>query len=100
MTFDLFLILLAAMAVVTSLVTEGIKAFLNSAGFKYASNVVVLFVSVLVGGLGTCIYYVLADISFNLENVIYILLMVVANWLCSMVGYDKVVQAIAQLKKK
>lgn len=100
MTFDKFLILLAIASVVTSLLTEAIKIFLDSLKIKYASNIVVLVVSVLVGGLGTVAYYLLCDLSWTATDVIYIVLMVVANWLCSMLGYDKVMQAITQLKNK
>lgn len=100
MDFETFLMLLAAMSVATSLVTEAVKACLDSLGFKYASNIVVLVVSILVGGLGTHIFYVMADISMNTVNTIYIFLMVAANWLVAMVGYDKVMQAIEQFKKK
>lgn len=100
MTFDKFLIVLFIASVITSLVTEALKTFLDSLNVKYASNVMVLIVSVIIGGFGTACYYVLTEIAWTATNVIYLFLMVGANWLCSMLGYDKVMQAITQWRKK
>lgn len=99
MTFEKFLILLFAASIVTSLLTEAIKVFLDSLSFKYSSNIVVLIISVFVGGFGMACYYLLCELSWTATNIIYIFLMVGANWLCSMLGYDKVMQAITQFKK-
>lgn len=98
MTVELFLFLLTALSIITSLFTEGIKVFLDSLKFEYASNIVVLCVSVVVGGIGTAVFYMWNDIAWTSMNIICIFLMVCANWLCSMIGYDKVMQAIAQIK--
>lgn len=100
MTFEKFLILLAIASVVTSLLTEAVKIFLDSLKVKYASNIVVLITSVFVGGFGTVFYYLLCDLTWTATDVVYIFLMVGANWLCSMLGYDKVMQAITQLRNK
>jgi hypothetical protein len=100
MTVELFLILLTAFSTATSLATEAVKKFLDSAGAKYASDLVVLAVSALIGGCGTMAYYVIADVALNATSILCILLMIVANWFGAMVGYDKVTQAITQFKKK
>lgn len=99
MTITLFMALLVILAVVTSLVTEAVKKFLDTFIYvDYASNVVVLFVAMLVGIIGTAAAYVLLGISFTLANVICIGLMAVAIWIGAMVGYDKVIQLIEQIK--
>lgn len=90
--------LLAFFATVTSLCTEAVKKFLDSVGVAYASNVIVLMVSVCVGSFGMALFYGLNDYPLNLVNIICIVLMVVANWLGSMIGYDKIKQAITQFK--
>lgn len=100
MTFEKFLVLLFITSIVTSLLTEAIKIFLDSLKVKYASNIVVLVVSVFVGGFGTACYYVLCNMEWTATNTVYLVLMIGANWLCSMLGYDKVMQAITQLRKK
>lgn len=98
MTIETFTTLLVIFATLTSLITEGVKKAFDSFGFKYATNVVVLYVSIIVGGVGTCIFYIWNGIDVSMKNVIWILLMTGANWLGSMIGYDKVIQTVTQLK--
>lgn len=99
MTFETFLILLAILSIVTSLFTEGIKHILDSFKVNYASNIVVLFVSVIVGGVGTVLFYLFNDYAWTTLNIICIFLMIAANWLGAMLGYDKIMQAITQIMK-
>lgn len=100
MTVESFLILLTILSVVTSLFTEGIKNFLDSIYFTYVSNILVLVIAIVVGGVGTAIFYMWNDIAWTSLNIICIFLMMCANWLGAMLGYDKVMQAITQMKKK
>ena len=95
----MFLTMLAFFSVATSVFTEAVKMFLDSINKKYVSNVVVLCVSVLVAGLGMGAFYILNDFSFSALNIISIFLMICANWLCAMVGYDKIKQILNQYKK-
>lgn len=98
MTIETFTVLLAIFATLTSLITEGVKKTLDSFGLNYATNLVVLYVSIIVGGIGTCIFYIWNGTDVTMDNSIWVLLMVGANWLGSMIGYDKVIQTITQLK--
>lgn len=95
----MFIMLLTAFSVITSLCTEAVKKVLDSANVKYASNILVLIVSCIVGVGGTAVYYVFGSIDFNTTNVICMVLMGLASSIGAMVGYDKVVQAISQLHK-
>ena len=99
MSVTVFLVLLTAFATFTSLITESVKKFMDSLNIKYATNVVVLIIALLVGILGTSCYYLVANIAFTVINIIYILALSIANWLGAMIGYDKVKQAIEQLGK-
>lgn len=99
MTTTMFLILLSTFSVLSSLVTEGIKrTFSDKANLSY--NVVALVVALVIGGGGTAVYYQLNDIAFSINNIIYALLMGSASGLVSMVGFDKVKQAITQITSK
>ena len=100
MTVEMFLILLTILSVVTSLCTEAVKKFLTAQKINYAANIVVLVVSVIVGGLGTIVFYLYNGIAWTALNIICILLMIIANWLGAMLGYDKIMQAINQIKSK
>ena len=98
MTVAYFLILLTFLSAITSLVTEAVKKFLDSMYFNYASNVVVLLCAVFVGGVGMAVYYALNGMAWTTENVIYLCLMILADWVGAMLGYDKVIQTITQIK--
>lgn len=97
MATTVIMMLLAVMAMVTTLTTQAVKAFLDDMKIRYASNIVVLVISLVVGCGGTAIYYVNYQVPFNALNSVYLALMGVANWLVSMTGYDKVKQALAQI---
>lgn len=99
MTVQIFLMLLTVFSTVTSIVTQGVKAFLDTTKATYSSNIVALFVAVIVGAGGTIIYYIANGIEWTLLNYIMIFIMALANWLGAMLGYDKVKQAITQINK-
>lgn len=98
MTFNLFIILLAVFSTFTSLLSQAVKLFLESLKIKYASNLIVLCASVFVGGLGSACAYLFMGIPWSAINVVCLFLMILANWLVAMLGYDKVMQAITQLR--
>ena len=97
MSVNLFLALLIILAVAVSLITEAVKTFLGKK--KYSANVIVLVVSIVVGAGGTIITYLFYGIPFTAVNVVCIPLMAVAVWVGAMVGYDKVLQMISQIKE-
>lgn len=98
MTLALFVALLVILAVAVSLITEAVKKFLQDAGIKYSANVVVLIISIIVGAGGTALVYLFMGIPYTPPNIVCMVLMAVAVWVGSMVGYDKVIQMLDQLK--
>ena len=98
MTITIFLIILSICAAVTSLLTEGIKKFLDGQKITYASNVLVLIVALVVGCGATAVFYINYQVPFTALNSVYLALLGVANWLGAMLGYDKVKQTIMQFK--
>ena len=96
MTITTFLMLLSSFSVLSGLVTEGVKKLISDkANMSY--NIIALIVSLIVGGVGCAIYYQLNTIPFDVNNVIYMILMGLASGLCSMVSYDKLKQCIEQI---
>lgn len=95
----MFLTLLFAFSVLTSLVMEFVKKFINDKE-NISYNIVTVVIAVVIGGVGTLIYYQLASLPFTLNNIIYAVLMGLASGLCSMLGYDKVKQTILQITQK
>ena len=90
MSISVCLILLTFFASLTSLVTEGIKKrFLpDIESQKY--SLVALVVAIVVGVVGTLLYYYYNYMPINTMNVITAILMGFLSGLGSMVGYDKV----------
>lgn len=98
MTNTLFMTLLVVLAVAVSLLTEAVKKLFEGTKINYPSNVLALIISIVVGISGTAIAYVSLGIAFTPPNVMCMLLMAVAVWVGSMVGYDKVLQMVDQFK--
>lgn len=96
MTTTTFLMLLSAFTVLSGLTTEGIKNLISDKS-NMSYNIIALIVSLIVGGVGCAIYYQLNTIPFDINNVIYMILMGLASGLCSMVSYDKLKQCIEQI---
>lgn len=99
MNVTMFLILLSAFSVLSSLVTEGIKN-ITTDKVNLSYNIVALITAIIIGGGGTAIYYQLNTMAFTVNNIIYMVLMGLASGLCSMTSYDKVKQSIKQLTDK
>lgn len=98
MTLSLFMALIVILAVAVSLITEAVKKFLDDAKKTYSSNMVVLVAAVIVGVGGTALAYLFLGIAFTLTNVLCMALMAIAVWVGAMLGYDKVIQMLEQLK--
>lgn len=100
MTMTLFIALYTVLAgAVSSLITEAVKKWYTNENKPYSANVIALVVSVVSGGLGTAVYYILNNVPWTVNNIICVFLMIVAIWVTSMVGYDKVKQLLDQISK-
>lgn len=99
MDVTMFLMLLFAFSVITSLVMEVVKKFISDKE-NVSYNIVTLCIAIVIGGGGSFVYYQLASIPVTTNNIIYAVLMGFASGLCSMLGYDKVKQCILQITHK
>lgn len=99
MNVTTFLILLFAFSTISGLITEAIKKVQNDK-INLSSNLIALCVALLVGSIGTGVYYQLNSIPFNTNNIIYMILLGLSSGLCAMLGYDKVRQTILQITNK
>lgn len=100
MSLTLFLQLLLIVSVVTGLLTEAIKKQLDELGKKYYSNLLAGIVAIFVG-LFICIgYTILVGLTVTASIIVIYIALVILSWVAAMVGYDKVVQAIGQIKGK
>lgn len=89
-----FILLLCS--IITGLVVESIK---KMKGDVKSPNILAAIVSVVVG-IGISVGYILLKkIPFCTDTILYIVGIVGLSWLTAMLGYDKVVQAIMQVKR-
>lgn len=99
MTITLFISMLTFGAGITSLLTEAVKKAYANAGKEYSANMVALINAIVVGCGGTAILYMLNSIPWTVNNIICLILMGVAVWVASMIGYDKIIQLLKQLSE-
>lgn len=100
MNITLFITMLTIASTLTGLLTEAVKKAYQNAHKDYSSNVIALVNAVVVGCGGTAIAYMLLGIEWTVNNVICLVLMGVAVWIASMIGYDKVIQLLKQIEDK
>lgn len=98
MSLELFLLGLMIISIFTGLFTEGIKMLLEDMKVQYHSNILAGGVAVVLSALVGAGYMILTETQINDKMAVYLIALVLLSWLASMVGYDKVIQAIAQLK--
>ena len=94
MSITMFLSLFTLGSMVSSLLTEAVKKAAD-----ISSNLIALINAFVVGLAGTSAAYALMGVPFNLQNIICIILMTICNWIGSMIGYDKVIQTISQIRR-
>ena len=97
MTVQLFLVMFTIGSLISSLLTEAIKRWFANQEKEISANMLAAINSVVIGIIGTVIYYILKGIPFNVVNITCMILMTAAIWVASMVGYDKVKQLIDQI---
>lgn len=99
-SFEIFLFGLLITSTLTSLVTEALKKLFSEHNKTVPSNTLAGVVSSVLSiaiGVG---YVVMTGAYFTSQIIICIIAQVFMSWLCAMVGYDKVIQAISQFKTK
>lgn len=99
MTLHIFLLGLLIVSTFTSLVTEGIKKWLQERNKKYYANALAGYVAIGLSVLVTIGYTILTETMFDVKMAVYLVALMILSWLSAMCGYDKVIQAISQFKK-
>ena len=97
-SLQVFMLGVLITSTLTGLATEAIKKILVEHGKTYYANTLAGVVSLVLSlavGVG---YALTSEIGFTAHVFVYLTALVFISWLCAMVGYDKVVQAISQFK--
>lgn len=98
MSFEIFLLLLMIVSILTGLVTEGIKKLLDEVKKPYRANLLAGIVAVVLSIGVDSGYIILTETAMNEKMAVILIALVLLSWLSAMVGYDKVIQAIGQIK--
>ena len=99
MTVTLFVTILSAGAALSALLTEAIKKAYSNAKKEYSANIIALINSIVVGGLGTAVAYLLLDIPWTVNNIVCLVCAIFVEWLMSMTSFDKIMQLLEQVSK-
>lgn len=97
-SLQVFLIGLMMISTLTGLTTEALKKILDENGKKYKSNTLAGIVAASLSFVVGISYVEFSNVSFSSQTIVCLIALVFMSWLCAMVGYDKVIQAIGQFK--
>lgn len=100
MSYEFLFTALFAVSVLTTLTVQGIKTLLNKEDKNYSSNVLAVVVSTVLSVAVSVCYIVYANVAVTVQVVIEIVVLVYLSFLVATNGYDKVVQAIDQIRRK
>lgn len=99
MTLEIFLAMLLMISLLTGLTVEGVKKILDEVKINYKSNVLAGIIAIVLAIAVAVAYLILIDAIFTAKIAVYLVALMFLSWLCAMIGYDKVVQTLSQLKR-
>jgi putative Mn2+ efflux pump MntP len=98
-SFEVFLMGLMVVSTLTGLVVEAVKKILVEYSVKYRANTLAGIVAAVLSvaiGVG---YAIVTQTSFTAQFIVCLIALVFMSWLCSMVGYDKVIGVFKSANK-
>lgn len=98
MSFEFILSALLLVSLLTGLVTQAIKTLLDEFNRTYYSNTLAAVVSIVLSVGVTVGYMILTETAWNDKMAVYLIAIILLSWLCAMLGYDKIIQALNQWK--
>ena len=97
-SFETFLVIMLATSALTGLVTQAVKVIFNEHNITYRANTLAGVIAAILSAAISLGYCVITDVVCSTHIVVCLVALVFLSWLGSMVGYDKVIQAISQFK--
>lgn len=96
MKLEMFLMALLICSTLTSLIVEALKKMTGNE--KHTYNIMAAIVSVIVAGAVSAAYLIMTGVRPDAKIWVIIIALVLGSWLCAMLSYDKVKQAILQIR--
>lgn len=99
MSIDFLVVALFAISILTNLTVEGIKSFLNKRDANYSSNVMAAVTAVVISVALSAGYLIYTETAINAKIAVELVALMYLSFLIATNGYDKVMQAIKQVKQ-
>ncbi|MCD7927919.1 MAG: aminopeptidase [Oscillospiraceae bacterium] len=99
MDVEIILFGMLIVSTLTGLATEALKKLLTEYNRSYHANMLADGVSLVISVAVVIGYVVLTETPWSGQIIVTGVVLVFLSWLCAMVGYDKVIQTISQIKK-
>lgn len=88
---EVFLTGMMIVSTLTGLVVEALKKIFKEYNVKYRANTLAGIVAAVLSVAIGISYAVMASVSFTAQFIVCLIALTFMSWLCSMVGYDKVI---------
>lgn len=98
MNIEVLLMGLLIASTLTSLVTEAAKKLCTEYHINYYANTLAGLSALLVSAALDAAYIGMTGTALTVQVIVEAVALVFLSWLAAMVGYDKVIQAITQIK--
>ena len=96
--FQILMTGILLVSILTSLTTEAIKKLINDEA--KSNNLIAVCCSIVLSIAVSVCYVLLNNLTFTNEVIISTVIIVFFSFLSSTLGYDKVIQTLAQMKRK
>lgn len=98
MSMEFLFFALFAISVLTNLTVQGIKALADKKSANYSANVLAATTSVVVSVVVSAGYLIWTETALNAKIAVELIALAYLSFLVATNGYDKVIQAIKQIK--
>lgn len=98
MTMEFLFIALLLISVLTNLTVEGLKKIFDKKDANYSTNVMAAITSVIISIAISAGYLIYTETMLNARIAVELIALAYLSFLVSTNGYDKVIQAIKQIK--
>lgn len=92
------MVALLGISIFTSLTTEAFKKVFDDLKIKYSANIMVVVIAIALTLIVSTGYIIYTGMAVTVQVVIAVIALTFLSFLVATVGYDKVIQAIEQIK--
>ncbi|MCH5271881.1 MAG: hypothetical protein J1E83_14260 [Lachnospiraceae bacterium] len=98
MTIEILCLALLVVSVLTNLTVQGIRSILDKKSANYSANIMAAITSVVISAALSAAYLVWTETALNSKLAVELIALMYLSFLVATNGYDKIMQAIKQIK--